>query len=330
MFVTTVPNPSAFGSSEPSPSGRIIRKDHQLLIRMYLQGVQVNGLMLVDSEGLMVKQIRSAVRHMTRESRLLAALAGPDKKFSRRIIRCLPPLDPGDISARSAVDGSFADALLMPPEYLQSAENDLEGESIPMSLAQYIDSEIEEKRRRYATEQETLDRMSPPDLRQLLGRLTGYSKSLAFYDPMIGKSHIGKLEGWGKGLGYILGIWGRARERCLPGHGDHTLEVYTKYYPREDGTADEVRARVTEHLIDPLSEEFRIEAVLYLKRDYRNGPIFHDRYLQTDSAPVLFGWGFDLFHDADEGEDGKPKRSAVQLMNGARHHLQEVRDLCDA
>ena len=324
MLVTTIPNPAAFDHPDSHGPNRKYPKDHLLRVRMYLEGVHANGLMLVDIDGVLLGQMKSILKRMPfRERGLFVELLSQMKDPARRRIVQYMSVRArdgklGDSDVREYARAVGPDLLLMPSGYVRSEGEDEDDAFAMASLEDYIDSAVETKRKALLR-QHVFGRIEPGEMHALISRLTRYAKWLRFYDYYMGQVDPARLDEWTDGLGYILNIWHEEGRfgRCE----GRSVALYTT--ARNVLDAESIRESVRVHVTNRLSRYFGVDIQLHVKRDHDR--IFHARYMQTDSLAVLFDRGFDLFRPS-----GDVRRCAVLLADDDRGQLAEFRSLPEA
>lgn len=319
MLMTAVIHPEAFDRTHFSTPG--YRDQAEMLLR----GVESNGLIILDPNSRLLKEIIDRVNLLgTKDGQhLQIRLAELQKNARGRVIAAERTKCPCSTSlslletvktvhALSHTDTIIAD--IGSCTRLQSAD---QPNNNVTSLGSYISSEFERQRHYFLERIPPIDKMPPGEFDEQMIRLTRFAKRLRFYDKQIGKGS--SLSGFRTGIGKILSLW--ISNAHFPRNA-LSAEIYTCVQKTNDPT-DVVYARISDLLVRRLVTDNHVSITFFFKED--SPSLTHDRFLQTDSVPVSFSKGFDYME-----ENGTLHRCAVKIDNGAYEHLQEYRGLKDA
>jgi hypothetical protein len=315
MLMTAVVQPEAFDRAHFATSG--YRDQAEMLLR----GLESNGLLLLDPNCRLLKEINDRVERLsTKEGQQLQIrLAELQKNDRRRVLMadragCSCPLSLPLLEACKAVHSAAKTDTLVVDSTSHVAMQ--VGGTTPKDvtpLGSYISSEFERKRHYCLDKLPPIDKMAPGEFDDHLIRVTRFAKRLRFYDKQIGKGAIG---GFRLGIGRILTLW--IANAHFP-RSTLSVEVYTCVQKTHD-PPDVVFNRIRDKLVRRLAYDHKVQITLHFKED--SPTLTHDRYLQTDSVPVYFSKGFDYME-----ESGTLHRCSVRIDNGAYDHLQDYRNL---
>lgn len=320
MLVSTVVLPESFSANH------FADPTYHLNMEVLLRGIDTNGLILVDADEKLYRQMCDHVESLVNVGKGKTTHALFEeilKKRRQKVVRFVktectynPNLEPADVTAwvatRCKPDSLLTD--LTNHTKMVSAT----GGSVPVILiTDYISSTVEAERRRYVESLPSLDQMAPGEFDKLIVSATRFSRWLRFYDKQIGKGI--SLSRFRKGMTRILQLWVNASH--FP-KGELSIDLYTVIDESQNKQLDPSAAyyRVKGDLVEPLQEQFGIPIKLLIKRDPDSK--CHPRHLQTQSLAVMFEKGFDILED-----NGTLCRTFMTAGGDFAGHLQEFRQL---
>ena len=320
MLVSAVLDPSAFDAEYFDALYTVHAVD-------FLQGLQKNGLLIVDSENRLRDALVQRVKTLPIKFRQRLQILVEElllKKRSRRIIPCL--VTPDYNRSGNLLDLAYhlkglteADALVVGQNSLETLESDhrYNGDIIPLS--EYRDSDFETERRRYESPVGRIDTLPKSEVESLIIRSVRFAKWLRFYDPYIGRGN--NTNDFRKGIEYILCLWYK-HSFFASQQGIGSVEIFTC----KGMSVQDQYQRIVQELTTPLEARFPWSIKFLIKVD-RFGPdrIFHARYLETQHAVIRIDHGFDLFK-----QNGEFRRNFFTLNLAENTHLKECRDLPNA
>ena len=332
MIVSAVLDPSAFDAGYFDALYMIQAVD-------FLQGLQKNGLLIVDSENRLRDALVQRVKTIPIKFRQRLQILVEElllKKRSRRIIPCLVSSDytpSGNLLDLAYHLKTFTktDGLIVGDESLATlkSENKL-GEGI-VPLSEYHDSDFEKDRQRYESQVGPIDTIPKSEAEELIIRSVRFAKWLRFYDAYIGTGN--NTSRYRRSIEYILTLWHEygffAREQ-----GIGNINIFTCIERIRDDETDHAKKsklarnqenhrKIIRDLIEPLNNQFPWPVKLFVKSDPDG--IFHARYLEAQHAIIRIDRGFDLFR-----QNGEFRRNFFTLNLVEGIHLKECRDLPDA
>lgn len=335
MLVSAVVDPSAFDKKyfkEPDKSYKAHAED-------LLNGVEENGLLLFDSEGILrktlIKRIKSLPDPVGQQLRIVLAELLKDK--SKRFVTCCVSLNdtlPNDLLklARYVKKTTKADVLIASPQSLETLISEQENVEGVIPLSKYRDSDFEKCRRRYYGGLGSIDMLSKQVVKDMIIRAIRFSKSLKFYD-----RHIGLRSNtcyFGAGIEYILSLWYEhgffasdqdfGEVQIYACSADCIVEEDTDYKKEKKKKQNtEQYEKIVQEIIMPIKKNFPCPIEVVIKEDPEN--IFHARYLESEHAVVRVDRGFRLF------EQGRKFRQNLFTLNMSESFLLgRYRSLPDA
>lgn len=294
-----------------------------------LQGINANGIVLVDKESRLYNKLCDNVEQLAstkkgkRSQILFEELLKKQRQKIVRFVRssCSSGTDRSDeeVVATLAIRVR-PDALIMESVEKANDASAVARQTKVMAVTQYIQSDVESERRAFAqSEFPSCDQMSDSEFEAMIAKATRFSKQLRFFDKMLGKG-TGQ-GGFQQGIQKIIQIW--IDNAHFP-VAELSVEVYTIV---DDGrwkrcTPSEAYIQVKRDLCEPVSRRFRIPVTLCFK--YDSNYISHPRHLQTDSITIQFERGFDFLN-----RNGSRRRTFLNIVGGGDNHLSQYRQLAD-
>jgi hypothetical protein len=317
MLMTSVIQPEVFDRTHFSTSG------YRDQVEMFLRGIQSNGLLIVDPNSRLLKEINDRLELLSTKDgqQLQIRLAELQKKERRRILAaekttCSCPTSLSLLEAAKTVQAaSNTDTIIADAESCEQLLSAGHAAKSVTRLGAYLSSDFERKRLYCLEEIPPIDKMAVGEFDTQMISVTRFAKRVRFYDKQIGKGS--SLGGFHAGIGRILSLW--VANAHYP-RTELSAEIYT-CVQRTHAPTDMVYSKIIASLVRKLASDNDLPITFYFKEDSPS-LITHDRFLQTDSVPVSFSKGFDYME-----KDGTLQRCAVKIDNGAYEHLQEYRNL---
>jgi hypothetical protein len=332
MLMSAVVDPSAFNRTY------FDAPDYRLHARSFLQGIQSNGLLIVDPDGRLHRSLAENIQSLpTQYGQQLGILLTELLKDSRkRVIRC-HPASSQETSACPLIElachlkaTSHADSLIVSSQTVEELRSKGVPDADVLPLGEYSESAFERQRYRYMEGSSPIDRLPESELDDMVIRIVRFAQWLRFYDKQIGKGGD-NTSCFRMGIEYILKKWLEHGHFTMRGEG--RVEIITcerKHVFKDDDwsmplgrSANKLALqKVMDELVEPLRKNFPWPIELSVKEDPTG--IFHARYLETQSVVVRFDRGFDLF-----SKKGKMRRNMLNIDNQSYGHLKECRGLPD-
>jgi hypothetical protein len=330
MLMTVVIDPDVFEAAEFAQP--LYRGQAELLFR----GLQTNGLVLVDPTGRLWEEVLERLEKLPSKlgQQLVIRAQELAKNKRSKIIKVDPQVcqvEPSfDLftSVRKIAEACKADTMIVTSQGKADLQRDGQGVGAITVMSTYLESAWESERHNFLELQEPIDRLPKDRMDDLLIRCLRFTKWIRIYDKQIGKGY--RAGHFLRGIEYILNLW---RNHChWQVKNDFFVEIIT--CPRHKIFGDEGAIKIEEKteenrrawklvldgVIEPL-KAYNLWGVKWSVKDDCDG-IMHARYLQTQSAVVLFDRGFDLFD-----MNGSVKRNELKVMNVRHEHLEECRRL---
>lgn len=295
-------------------------------LEFLLKGIRANGLVLVDKDNRMYEALVDAVEQLASAKKgqhvhiLFEELVKRKREWKLELFvqtNCRLPgaehSDPLEVLGQAC----HASAIIV-SERRRTAQVAPKLTPEPTYAAEYLQSSVEETRRRAHEDLPYLDKMIGSDFDKLIIDTTRYSRWLRFYDKQIGKAT--NLAAFKQGVSALIELWVK---NCHFPRSELSCELIT--------VADESTSRKKspsecltslQSFVKSLTQEFSISIQLRFKQDKHS--ITHPRHLQAQSAAILFERGFDIVDS-----NGNLKRSTIKLDQQAIPHLREYRQLPD-
>ncbi len=318
MIMSSVVCPDIF-QEENFDAGRNYRSN----VHQFLEGIRTNGLIVVDPREILKQDL---IRSLDRL---------PTSKVGNKIPAIMVELLKGSNGRKvfiSCKDSLSLGVALTCSHLAQRVGNACAVDKVfdAIDLSWYVESEYEKKRRTFERSSNSLHQMSRQEIEEIIIRSIRFSKRLQFYDSQLGRISDGELkqrtggesyeEKCGRfyeGVEYIVGLWKRHGHFLDGGDKEGEIEIITPIHWKADDaySITLVKKTITKAITERLSSAHKVGVALLLKHDTRN--VFHDRFLYTQSATLLFGRGFDLFT-----RSGRFKSNTVKLVD-AKQQLEE-------
>ena len=329
MLVSAVLDPTAFDA-------RYFDKLYRIQAEDFLNGIQKNGLLILDSKGKLLTACIIQIQAVPKYGQeLLTLLTELLKNGKQRAVEC--PVSPHPKSllelAYDLRTDTEADALIVGEDSLETLKAAGKHSADVVPLSDYRDSTFEKDRQRYETPFGPIDTLDKDEVDELIIRAVRFSKWLRFYDPQIGKGD--NTSHFRKGIEYILSLW-QQHGFFASQQGIGSVDIFTCSAKRildsdeaqvKQSKQAENRAqhrKVVRDLIEPVKTQFPWPVKLHVKNDADY--IFHARYLQTQHAIIGVDRGFDLFKPGTDDF----QRNFFTLNMAGSSHLRECRKLLDA
>jgi hypothetical protein len=327
MIISTVVDPNAFDEKQ------IKNQDFLLHAVSLLEGLDTNGIMLVDSQERLKNNLIDKINNLpTSKGQWIQIQLAEFLKKRNRIIKCredgidkLSNLSIPELICKIKNICRVDAAIVSDTDRIRYNHETDKKTLVPIS--DYRNSELERKRKWLFYGVPPIDQLSNVEFKNIIIRIVKFAKWIKIYDKQIGKGQ--RTKQWLKAIDFILRCW------KLQGHfasdNQAMVEIYTceadripeheiefrkaKRVKRNEITANGVR----KDILKPLQKKYPWPIKMYFKRDSEHN--FHARHLQTQSAVILFDRGFDLFE-----KNGKRKRNIIKLDNPAISHLKEFKN----
>lgn len=270
---------------------------------MPFKGLTKNGVLVVDSAEALQEQLVKSLGNLPDRygQQLQIYFAELLKNKRKRIIKVDAGSVRGDMGAIMARLNELysVDAVCVSHDALHIS-TEVPPNAVP--VAEYSESEVEQRREKYLSELPPLHQLSLEEVRDCFGRAVRYSKWLRFYDKQIGKGT--NLHNFFRGIDFILGIWQEygvfSQERSRIEIITSTMHYIEDNTYNREGKLDENRravGRVIEQLVKKLQAKYpHWEIALRVKNV--SPKLFHARYLEAQFLILSVDRGFD-FLDRD-------------------------------
>ena len=320
MLMTAVVLPEAFAATHfADPS-------YHLNTEMFLRGIESNGLILVDAEERLYRELCDTVdplAQLGKGKNTHALFEELLKKRRQKVLRFVKTCCSVN-GSRSTADVAtqvaghcVADALLVDPvSHLTVASSGPAGTAV-IPVPDYSSSPVEAERRRCCEKLPPVDQVPAGSFDDLIMRSSRYSRWLRLFDKQIGKGS--NLSHFRRGIDRILRLWTTAAH--FPRTELHA-EVFTVVDESGYATFPPAVAynRVKSDIVDALATDLGLGIDLHFKKDDKG--ICHARHLQTQCVAISFDAGFDFVE-----ENGTLRRNFIKIDGGCLDHLQEYRHL---
>lgn len=322
MLISFVVLPDAFSVEHLS------KPQYRDNMQILLEGIQTNGLILIDQEGLLLNKLHDKITSLINNSKsqkiviyfeeLMKMERRKIKRFIKTDISSASFFDLSEIAA-SIARNCKAYSLLTDPQNCQRLVETIDGELQVIPIDSYISSDVEAKRRKYLARLPPLDQMESCQFDKLIIDATRFSRWLRFYDKQIGKG--GNLDLFRHGIEKILELWVK---NAYFRRSELSVQLFT--------VADESRNRrldpgvayknVKHDIVDYLVGKFDLRIDFHVKLDPNS--YCHARYLQTQSFAILFERGFDFLK-----RNGDFKSTFITIACDSSGYLDEFRKLSE-
>ena len=186
-------------------------------------------------------------------------------------------------------------------------------------MAEYSWSEFEEKRKKFMEDLPAIDELDSKELAEIIIRVTRFSTWIRVYDKQIGKGN--NLSNFQRGIEFIIQQW--LENAHYP---PEFVEIFT--IPKEKIFEDDERhiaGNKRDRIRDAHKKVQRFEHKLASSSGVKvkikvKGTLQHARYLETQTAVVLFEQGFDFLHDT-----GEPRQTTLHLELRSADCLKNAR-----
>ncbi len=308
MIMSAVVNPKVFLEDNFDANNKY--RDN---ISVFLQGIKENGILIDDSDGTIKKQLINYFLTLP-----MPKIGIKSKKIFEELCNQNSPRKFFVLSNTYKTSGEEIDDLI----HRVASENKADEEFDENKLLEYIQSEFEDKRRELSQYSKSLHQTEPTDIDEMLIRCVKFSKKLRFYDSQLGKissneDYEEKCSRFCEGFCYIIKLW--HDNICVSINNKDKLEVSinTPLFNREHKMR--VKQIINNVIVGPIKKSCGVSVDVYLKEDKEK--IFHDRFLESDYALILFGRGFDLFKDKKNF-----RSNTIKLMKFSSEHMSTVKE----
>jgi hypothetical protein len=322
MLISIVILPEAFSVEHFS------KPQYQDNMQILLEGIQTNGLILVDKEDRLFKELCDKVLSLAENGKyqkivihfeeLVKKQRARKIRFVKTNISSKPALQLSEVAARIAIDCKGCSLLTDPNTTYHSTVIQTTGGKVPViPILNYIPSNIEAERKKYLNGLPSLDMMEIGQFDKLIIDATRFSRSLKFYDKQIGKGT--NLSRFRLGIKKILQLW--VKNAYFP-KNELSVILYTVVDESINRRTDAAEAynKVKANLVDSLAEEFGLRFEFIMKHDPESH--CHARHLQTQTFAIMFEKGFDFLEN-----DGKLSRTFITIGGDFSDHLNEFQKL---
>ncbi|NMA74813.1 MAG: hypothetical protein GX963_11785 [Bacteroidales bacterium] len=301
-------------------------------VNALFDGLSSNGVLIVDSSGCLLKQLKTAIETLEIKYRqgLLIRLEELVKNKRKRIIKVNSETAKNNImSIMSKLNELYEiDAVCVSEATFTKIVEKRNGASNLLKISSYLDSDLEQKRRLYLSGLPPLHQLDLREAEDYLKRSIQYTKWIRFYDKQIGKAN--NLTGFQRGLEYILDLW---KTYGIFSNEKAQIEIITANsrfidYNRQDvATRIEINKKkikkIQNGLIKPLQDKYRDWDIVLRVKNVEPS-FFHARYLEAQFLILSFDRGFDFLN-----EDNTFKECSVNIRNGDFMHISELRRMAD-
>lgn len=303
--------------------GLLADQEYRKEAELCLRGITENGILLVDSHRSLLAQLALIAETLSsKNGQHISLLITEILKDRRRFVCC------DDFCAGSSINhndelmyslsvGTKNDGIVLGMETLKSLRDRGISFNNLIDLRNYSASSVEVRRRSFLTSIPTFDEMSEDQVDDLFVRTIQYTKTLRFFDKMIGQAN--RIENYCRGIIRILDLWKEHGHAFKP--DSRLVEIYTlqkKQYASIENQAAIVD--LEKRLVNPLREKYPWDIRLRVKAS--NPTKFHARHLQGEQVTIQIDRGFDLF-DAR----GKYLTNTITLANGHNLYLNKYMNL---
>ena len=319
MLVSAVVDPSAFDKEYFEKSD----KSYKMHAEDLLSGIEKNGLLLFDSEGILretlIEQIKSLPDPVGQQLQIVLAelLKNKSKRFVTCCVSLNDPLSDDLLKLACCLKkDTKADVLIASPQSLETLISEQKNVEEVVPLSRYRDSNFEKGRQRYHGGLGSIDILPKSEVKDMIIRTVRFAKSLKFYDRHIGLGS-NTCHFWA-GIEYILCLWHKhgffasdqdfGKVKIYACSDACVLEEDTDSKKnRKKKKNKEQYKNIVQDIITPLEERFPCSVEVVIKEDPKN--IFHARYLESEHAVVRVDRGFRLF------EQGRKFRQNLFTLN---------------
>lgn len=322
MLMSSVLAPSAFNAE-------YFTKEYRDNIVVLLRGVDLNGVLLAPSRKKLVVSLLEKVKKLPTQYQVHTRIALEELLKNRRqkIINC--PV--GDSYANEIETGlsvctkALADAFFVSERETGCSKID----DRIVSIENYTTSDFETKRHELLKREATLDMLPKNEVDEIFTRVSKHSRILRFYDRCLtegdNKAHFQRFH---RGVEYILDLW--ANNGVFTSEPGCRVEIVTLQVRHSRDTSF---ALLKTHFLRPIRDKFRKWDVEILVKnpgdDNESRRKFHDRYLESDTAAVQIGLGFDFVKEPESTIGGASifEPTTVKWARSERGHLQRMLDV---
>jgi hypothetical protein len=209
MLLSTVVLPDSFAldhfDNDPS-----YYKD----MKVFLEGINTNGLIIVDADNRLYEQICDRVESLARHGKgkaihvLFEELLKKHRQKSTRFVKsdCSLGKIPNLCEVVTTVASACKADALLADSIIQQQLGPTIGGGVPVvSISDYIFSQLEAERRRCVEALPCFDEMKDGEFETHIVRATRFSRWIRFYDKQIGKGK--SLPRFRRGIEKVLQLW---------------------------------------------------------------------------------------------------------------------------
>ena len=299
--MTAIVDPSALAKDLLSD------KAYSLQVRQFLKGIHTNGLLVSDSERILIEKMIVTVQDSGIGSLFFDTILRPNNP--PRIIHYkvpIPDKNIKDVCYRLDRHRS-PDVIIASPSNLRDFQKSVSGGCQVITFKDYLNSAFEKKRNEYLVVK-PLHELEFSECEDLFTRVVEFASEIRIYDKQIGKKG-NNLAGFRRGIHFILSLWRKADSYC-----NNTVRV--KIYTVQDDSDYQI---ICKELIGQLKRELRLPLELIVMPKDKGQ--HHARYLETESTVLLMERGFDFVKYS--GTEMKP--TEISLKPGSREYLRKLR-----
>ncbi len=289
-------------------------KVYSLQMLELLKRIQINGLILIDEDERLLKNITEKVKNLPDSASSIKIFWTDFLKIKKSIfikIRCDIPETQSSICITSIVaDACKPDVLLTDDNHHGEIEKNNPAIKV-VSVSNYLNSTVEVERNKRVHSLPPLNEMGDTEFDKLLIAAIRFSRKLLLYDPYIGAKK--NAYGFQRGIGRILRLWKEnAYFATKPHETKLSMILYTIPDPKECQLAS------TKKWVESLSKKYDISIELIVKKKSK---LNHDRYLQTEFTAISFLGGFDFLD-----WDNQLRACLITMASGVGSHLKRYRE----
>lgn len=316
MLISIVIDPKAFNYNYFK-----LKESNILNAKIILDGVLSNGVILMDSEdGVINKELNNNIMELCNKGEIYFTTKWAEilKNRNKHIVFL-----PNSLKAEDFNTSIENITKILKPDGIIVEEKDQKinqfsniDKSLFILLSDYYESEVEQRRKYYYQNLDTLDRIDTDEIKSLFISFLRYSKYLKFYDKYLGRANENDFSQYEKSISYIIDIW--INEGILFSHFQPSVEIITCCGNfRRDKT---LRPTIENKLLVPLRKKYSIHIGLVIKEDQRSE--MHARFLKTNNILLSFDRGFDLFNNS-----GKFKKNILKIESNCESYIQHWSNL---